>query len=72
LSAYIDFKWQAADPQNQDLLKEAMGLVEPIYNLGSKGKAGAKIRHSEAQKLVKHTFRLADLIDRATGMDPIR
>ena len=72
LSAYIDTKWQSADRRNQDLLEEAMKLILPIYDMGSKGKAGARVRHSEAQALVQDTFRLVDCLDRATGMEPIR
>ena len=72
LSAYIDTKWRSADQRNQELLEEAMKLVAPIYDMGSKGKAGARVRHSEAQTLVQDTFRLVDCLDRATGMEPIR
>jgi hypothetical protein len=71
LSAYIDAHWKVADASLKPLLKEAHDLVEPIYNQGSKGKAGNKIRRSEAQGLVVDAFRLVNLLQQATNLEPL-
>lgn len=70
LSAYIDRHWQASSDPEKTLLQEAHDLVTPIYDRGSKGKSD-QISHAEAEKLVRDTFRLVDLLRQTTGMAPI-
>lgn len=69
LLAYIDAYYRQVDHTKQSILNEAKDLVHPVYNIGSKGKQ--QVRHEEAQKLVIDTFRLVDLLDRATELKPI-
>ncbi len=71
LSAFIDAHWQVADSHEKSLLKEAHDLVEPIYDKGSKGKASNRIRMSEAKGLVVDTFRLVDLLQQTTDLQPL-
>lgn len=70
LCAYIDVHWRAASGEKQQKLKEAHDLVQPIYDIGSKGKIGGKFRRSEAQKLVVDTFRLVEMLQDTTDLIP--
>ena len=70
LSAYIDVMWQAASERNKEPLEAAHALVEPVYDLGSKGKIGSRYRRGEAQELIVKTFRLVDFLQQATELLP--
>jgi len=70
LSAYIDIHWRAASGEKQRKLTESHDLVQPIYDIGSKGKIGSKFRRGEAQKLVVDTFRLVEMLQETTDLIP--
>jgi hypothetical protein len=69
LFAYIDIFSSRSVSANKALLAEANAFVKPIYDKGSKGKGG--IPRSEAQELVLSTFKFLELLDQATGFEPI-
>ena len=69
LLAYIDHFYRTASIDIQKILEEAEKLVNSIYNEGSKAKR--QIRREEAQELLVDTFHFVDLLDRATGLEPI-
>lgn len=69
LLAYIDAHLGNMTPEKQALLDQASELVVSVYNKGSKGKG--EIRYSEAQNLVVDTFRLVDLLNKTTELNPI-
>ena len=71
LSAYIDVHWQEASDGEKRLLEEAHQLVSVIYNQGSKGKSGSRVRLAEAQALMVNTFRLVALLQETTDLTPL-
>ncbi|MCH8869653.1 MAG: hypothetical protein IIC85_08075 [Chloroflexi bacterium] len=70
LSAYINEQYEiATDDKTKDKLGEAFGLVESIYDDGSRGKG--RVRRQQAQELVINTFRMVDLLADVTGLAPL-